>query len=68
MFLFFGKPIPSRTAYSMSIVGELTAQRKSVGKLPGPCVGTLQVSQKTAICRNFAYASLLGGLSPPLFF
>ncbi len=42
---------------SMSLVGNLTGQRVSVGKLPDPCVGTLQAGFKTGICRNFAYAS-----------
>ncbi len=41
----------------MYLVGNLTGQRISVGKLPGSCVGTLQAPPKTAICRNFAYAS-----------
>ncbi len=42
------------------LVGNLTGWRISVGKLPGTCVGTLQVLPKTTICRNFAYASLEG--------
>ncbi len=39
------------------VVGNLTVPEISVGKLPGGCVGTLQGPYKTAICRNFAYAS-----------
>ena len=38
-------------------VGNLTGLEKSVGKLPGLQVGTLQVPWITGICRNFAYAS-----------
>ncbi len=41
----------------MCVVGNLTGQGISVGKLPGPFVGTLQGPLKTVICRNFAYAS-----------
>ncbi len=32
--------------------------REAVGKLPGPCVGTLQVPPQIGLCRNFAYASI----------
>ncbi len=42
----------------MCVVGNLTGQGISVGKLPGPFVGTLLGPLKTGICRNFAYASL----------
>ncbi len=42
----------------MVLVGNLTVRRISVGKLPAPCVGTLQVPRITEICRNFAYASI----------
>ena len=42
---------------SMSVVGNLTGPKTCVGKLPGLCVGTLQVPQKTRICRKIAYAS-----------
>ncbi len=53
----------------MFLVGNLTGKRISVGKLPDPCVGTLQVALKTEICRNFAYASRipLSYLFFPLF-
>ncbi len=40
-----------------AVVGNLTVPGISAGKLPGACVGTLQGPYKTAICRNFAYAS-----------
>ncbi len=40
-----------------AVVGNLTVPGTSVGKLPGACVRTLQGPYKTAICRNFAYAS-----------
>ncbi len=39
-----------------------------VGKLPGPCVGTLQGPSKRLICRNFAYASLKIYKRTPLVF
>ncbi len=42
----------------MALVGNLTVRGISVGKLPAPCVGTLQVPRITEICRNFAYASI----------
>ncbi len=42
---------------SMYAVGNLTAWEKTVRKLPGPSVETLQVPPKTQICRKFAYAS-----------
>ncbi len=42
---------------SMYAVGNLTAWEKTVEKLPGPSVGTLQVPPKIQICRKFAYAS-----------
>ena len=38
-------------------VGNLTVQDISVGKLPGPSVGTLQDPNISEVCRKIAYAS-----------
>ncbi len=56
-----GRTLPQYELYlppnSINSVGNLTGLENSVGKLPGLCVGTLQVSWKTGISRNFAYTT-----------